>query len=200
MFSGNDVGAMSLTKLGSGVGLLGYYMYHGGSNPDSKLSTLQESRATGYLNDLPEINYDFNAPIRQYGTISDNYREIRLLAYFLQDFGADLAVLPADIDPDFVKPGDTHTLRVSVRHDDTHGYVFVNNYQRRLTMDDHKDVVLEGKTKGEPVRFPKTDIASGEYAFYPYNMKLKNAVLVSALATPLCKLSCKDEDVYVFLR
>ena len=81
---------MSLTKLGSGVGLLGYYMYHGGSNPDSKLSTLQESRATGYLNDLPEINYDFNAPIRQYGTISDNYREIRLLA-FLQDFGADLA-------------------------------------------------------------------------------------------------------------
>ena len=194
----NDVGAMSLTKLGSGVGLLGYYMYHGGSNPDSKLSTLQESRATGYSNDLPEINYDFNAPIRQYGTISDNYREIRLLAYFLQDFGADLAVLPADIDPDFVKPGDTHTLRVSVRHDDTHGYVFVNNYQRRLTMDDHKDVVFEGKTKGEPVRFPKTDIASGEYAFYPYNMKLKNAVLVSALATPLCKLSCKDEDVYVF--
>ena len=90
----------------------------------------------------------------------------------MQDFGADLAVLPADIDPDFVKPGDTHTLRVSVRHDDTHGYVFVNNYQRRLTMDDHKDVVLEGKTKGEPVRFPKTDIASGEYAFYPYNMKL----------------------------
>ena len=29
-------------------------------------------------------------------------------------------------------------------------------------------------------------------------MKLKIAVLVSALATPLCKLSCKDEDVYVF--
>ena len=54
---------------------------------------------------LPEINYDFNAPIRQYGTISDNYREIRLLAYFLQDFGGDLAVLPADIDPEFVKPG-----------------------------------------------------------------------------------------------
>ncbi len=215
--TGNDIGAMSLTKLGSGVGLLGYYMYHGGSNPDSKLSTLQESRATGYANDLPEINYDFNAPIRQYGTISDNYREIRLLAYFLQDFGADLAVLPADIDPEFVKPGDSHTLRLSARHDDTHGYVFVNNYQRRQTMDVHKDVVLEGKTSGEPIRFPKTDIASGEYAFYPYNMKLGESTLVSALATPLCKLSCglsdksgacedecaekdavKKENVYVF--
>ena len=60
---------MSLTKLGSGVALLGYYMYHGGSNPKGKLSTLQESRETGYLNDLPEVNYDFNAPVRQYGAI-----------------------------------------------------------------------------------------------------------------------------------
>ena len=196
--TGADVGAMSLTKLGSGVGLLGYYMYHGGSNPDGKLSTLQESRETGYLNDLPEINYDFNAPIRQFGTISDNYREIRLLAYFLQDFGDDLAVLPADIDPEFVKPGDTHTLRVSIRHDDTHGYIFVNNYQRHLTMDDHNGVVLEGKTNGAPVIFSATDIKSGEYAFYPYNMKLGEHLLVSALATPLCKLEVGGEDVYVF--
>ena len=210
--TGPDVGAMSLTKLGSGVGMLGYYMYHGGSNPDSKLSTLQESRATGYLNDLPEINYDFNAPIRQYGTISDTYREIRLLAYFLQDFGADLAVLPADIDPEFVKPGDSHTLRLSTRHDDTHGYIFVNNYQRRHIMDAHENVVLEGKTAGVPVRFPATNIAPGEYAFYPYNMKLGESTLVSALATPLCKLLCnvsdkndiceeeraKRENVYVF--
>ena len=52
---GCDVGAMSTVKMGSGAGLLGYYMYHGGSNPKGKLSTLQESRATGYLNDLPEI-------------------------------------------------------------------------------------------------------------------------------------------------
>ena len=201
--TGTDIGAMSLTKLGSGVGLLGYYMYHGGSNPDSKLSTLQESRATGYLNDLPEINYDFNAPIRQYGTISDNYREIRLLAYFLQDFGADLAVLPADIDPEFVKPGDSHTLRLSTRHDDTHGYVFVNNYQRRHEMDAHENVVLEGKTAEGSVRFPATNIAPGEYAFYPYNMKLGKSTLVSALATPLCKLIDKTsagekETTYVF--
>ena len=78
---------------------------------------------------------DVNAPIRQFGTVSETYREIRLLAYFLQDFGGDLAVLPANIDPEFVKPGDAHTLRMSIRHDDSHGYIFVNNYQRRLTMD-----------------------------------------------------------------
>lgn len=195
---GKDIGAMSLTKLGSGVGLLGYYMYHGGSNPEGKLSTLQESRETGYLNDLPEINYDFNAPIRQYGTISDNYREIRLLAYFLQDFGEDMAVLSADIEPEFVKPKDTHTLRLSCRHDDTHGYIFVNNYQRRLTMDRHQDVVLEGKIKDGSVYFPKTDIEAGEFEFFPYNMKLGDAVLESALATPLCCLNSSEGNVYVF--
>lgn len=62
-------------------------------------------------------------------------------------------MLPADIDPEFVKPGDTHTLRMSIRHDDSHGYIFVNNYQRRLTMDAHKGVVLEGKTARAPVVF-----------------------------------------------
>ncbi len=31
--SGTDIGAMSFTKLASGVNLLGYYMYHGGTNP-----------------------------------------------------------------------------------------------------------------------------------------------------------------------
>lgn len=196
--SGPDIGAMSLAKLGSGVALLGYYMFHGGSNPDGKRSTLQESRETGYLNDLPEINYDFNAPIRQYGTISDNYREIRLLAYFLQDFGEDLAVLPADIEPAFVKPGDTHTLRLSCRHDDTHGYIFVNNYQRRLQMDEHRGVVLEGKRAGEPVHFPAIDIKPGEYGFYPYGMKLGNATLARALATPLCRLKTSAGDVFIF--
>lgn len=209
--AGPDIGAMSLTKLGSGVGMLGYYMYHGGSNPESRFYTLQESRATGYYNDLPEINYDFNAPIRQYGTISDSYREIRLLAYFLQDFGADLAMIPAEIYPEFVKPWDMHTLRVSCRHDEKHGYIFINNYQRRYVMDAHRNVVLEagrcdveekfragkGVTDGTVI-FPPVDIASGEYVFFPYNMELDDAILICALATPLCRLKTAMGNVYVF--
>ena len=66
-----DIGAMSLAKLGSGVNLLGYYMYHGGTNPEGKRTTLQESRATGYLNDLPVLSYDFSAPVREYVQMSD---------------------------------------------------------------------------------------------------------------------------------
>ena len=73
-----DIGAMTLAKLGSGVNLIGYYMYHGGTNPQGKLSTLQESRETGYLNDLPVFSYDFAAPIREYGQMSETLNEIKL--------------------------------------------------------------------------------------------------------------------------
>ena len=48
----NDTMALALCKLASGANLLGYYMYHGGTNPDGVLSTLQESIATGYPNDV----------------------------------------------------------------------------------------------------------------------------------------------------
>ena len=195
---GKDIGAMSTTKLASGVALLGYYMYHGGSNPKGKLSTLQESRATGYANDLPEINYDFNAPVRQYGTISDNYKEIKLLSLFLKDFGEDMAALPAEIPDETIKPEDMHSLRSSCRHDDSHGYVFFNNYQRHRTMDAHKQVVFEGICAGENVAFPAVDLESGAYGFFPYNMKLGKAVLTSALATPLCRLTGGTDDTFVF--
>lgn len=196
--TGKDIGAMSLAKLGSGAALLGYYMYHGGSNPEGKLSTMQESSGTGFNNNLPEINYDFKAPIRQFGTISDSYREIRLLAYFLQDFGADIAELKAEIMPENVKPGDTHTLRLSCRHDNGHGYVFFNNYQRRQRMDVHNNVELCGICDMGNVTFPPITIEDGVYGFFPYRMKLGQALLHSALATPLCKLHTDLGDIYVF--
>lgn len=196
--TGKDLGAMSLTKLGSGVALLGYYMYHGGSNPKGKLSTLQESTDTGYLNDLPEINYDFNAPIRQYGQISDSYREIKLLAYFLKDFGEDFATLISEIPGPRIKPEDLETLRVAIRHDDTHGYVFYNNYQRRRTMMDHFQVKLKGIRKNGDIEFPLIDIISGSYGFFPYHLKLGEHLLISAIATPLCEINTEGEKVYVF--
>lgn len=194
--TGQDIGAMSLTKLGSGVALLGYYMYHGGSNPVGKFSTLEESRATGSPNDLPAINYDFCAPIRQYGQISDTYREIKLLALFLRDFGQDMAILPAQIDSVSVNPEDTETLRLAWRHNEEGGFVFFNNYQRKRAMSQHIGVRLSGRCHS-PVEFPATDILSGEYGFFPYRWSLGEATLVSALATPLCRLK-GEEDFYVF--
>lgn len=199
---GKDIGAMTIVKLGSGVSLIGYYMYHGGSNPRGRLSTLQESRATGYLNDLPEINYDFRAPIRQYGQISDTYKEIKLLALFLSDFGEDLAALPEEIDPKNVSPEDMHTLRTAWRHDETHGYVFFNNYQRGRRMDSRSQAVLEGRCR-DTVYFPEMEIPSGAYGFFPYHMKMqaedgKETELICGLASPLCMLRGGGEEAAVF--
>lgn len=195
---GSDIGAMSLVKLGSGVNLLGYYMYHGGTNPKGKLTTLQETRATGYPNDLPELSYDFRAPLREYGQISSTFKEIKLLTSFIHDFGADLCEMPAYIpESNPLKPTDNTNLRTSYRHNGESGYVFVNNYQRRREMASHKGIVLSTKLEKETITFPAIDIEDKEYFFFPFNMKLGNMLLKTALATPLCRLD-NEEQTYIF--
>ncbi len=197
--TGKDTGAMSLVKLASGANLLGYYMYHGGSNPEGKLSTLEENRAIGGYNDLPTINYDFNAPLRQYGGMSESFKEIKLLAMFLEEWGADLAPLDATIIPDDLKPEDMEHIRFSYRGDDNHGYVFYNNYQRMRQMNAHENVVFKVPLGDGSLDFPAIDVESGEYGFFPYNMKLGDTTLISAVATPLCSLREKDGSIsYVF--
>lgn len=182
-----DIGAMSLVKLGSGVTLLGYYMYHGGTNPKGKLSTLQESKETGYPNDLPEFSYDFRASIREFGQMSGTLKELKLLAMFIADFGSEICLMPAHISKDNPEnPEDLTSLRYSLRHDGKKGYIFVNNYQRHYKMAEHKGVSLKAKLDKETIEFPEIDIKDGDFFFYPFNMQVSNATLKSALATPLC--------------
>lgn len=214
--SASDIGAMSLAKLGSGVNLLGYYMYHGGTNPGGKLSTLHETKESGSINDLPELSYDFRAPVREWGQLSETYREIKLLALFLHDFGSGLCGMPADIPADNpLRPTDRARVRYSYRHRDGSGYLFVNNYQRRQVQADHERLVfslpsgksgslLSGLLAPAPsgpgsvrMAFPPIDIRNGDYFFLPFNMKVGNALLETALVTPLCVLRRK-RPVYVF--
>lgn len=194
--SGRDIGAMSLAKLGSGVNLLGYYMYAGGTNPKGILTSLQETKATGYPNDLPELSYDFQAPIREYGQISDTFKEIKLLAMFVKDFGEELCKMPAVIPEDNPNtPYDCVHLRYSYRHNGKNGYVFINNYQRHQRMEEHKEVELFVELEKETIKFPKFDVADKEYFFYPICMPIGQARLKAALATPLCLLNQKS---YIF--
>jgi beta-galactosidase len=192
----SDIGAMSLVKLGSGVNLLGYYMYVGGTNPKGKLTSLQESRATGYPNDLPELNYDFRAPIREYGQISETYKELKLFAMFLHDFGTEICDMPAYIpDSNPLYPTNFTDLRTSVRHNGKSGYLFVNNYQRRYSMKEHKHTALQVDLNNEKITYPPVDILDKDYFFFPFHMKIGNAILKTALATPLCIL---NNHTYVF--
>lgn len=194
--TGPDIGAMSLAKLGSGVNLLGYYMYAGGTNPKGVLTSLQETKATGYPNDLPELSYDFQAAIGEYGQISDTYKEIKLLAMFIHDFGEAFCEMSPVIPKDNPStPYDVSHLRYSYRHNGHSGYVFVNNYQRHYKMSEHKAVTLSLELDKDVIVFPTFDVADKEFFFYPFHMPIGNAILESALATPLCVL---NQQSYVF--
>ncbi len=89
--SADDIAAMMPVMLGSGVNLYGSYMFHGGENPDGKLTTLQETLATHYANDLPEKTYDFQAPIGEFGDERESLLKLKTWNYFLNDFGSTLA-------------------------------------------------------------------------------------------------------------
>lgn len=195
--TGRDIGAMSLTKIGSGANLLGYYMYSGGTNPKGRFSTLQESREAGDINDLPEFSYDFRAPIREYGQPGETYREIKLLSMFLRDFGAKLSLMDANIpETNPLHPENTGDLRISVRRRGNSGYVFVSNYQRRQKQAEHLAEILTVSLENGSITFPPTDIRDGDYFFLPFNMPIGGAVLKTALATPLCVLNDRTYFFY----
>jgi len=119
-----DVAALALTKLGSGSAWQGYYLYHGVVQQPGELSGTQESQDTGYPNDLPLIDYDFFAPIGSHGQLREHYHLLRQQHLFLEQYGRDLAVLPATIPPDVAG-----APRWSVRGGDDAGFLFVNNHQ-----------------------------------------------------------------------
>ncbi len=184
-----DVEATALVKLGSGSTLLGYYMYHGGVNPEGKRTTLMESQDTGYWNDMPVKNYDFQAPLGQYGQIREQYNLLRRLHLFLHEWGPDLAEMPVTM-PDQRPHGknDFDTLRWSVRSDGRSGFVFVNNYQRLQDMPSKKDVQFVIHLPSGSITFPQqpVTIPSDVCLVWPFNLDLGHGVrLAWATVQPL---------------
>ncbi len=184
-----DAEATTLIKLGSGSTLPGYYMYHGGVNPEGQLSTLMESQATGYWNDMPVKNYDFQAPLGQYGQIREQYYLLRRLHLFLHEWGPILAEMPATM-PDQRPLGknDFDTLRWSARSDGKSGFIFVNNYQRHQEMPPKTNVQFTINLPCGPVTFPQAPITipSDACFVWPFNLDLGDGVrLAWATAQPL---------------
>lgn len=198
-----DVVAPVITKLGSGSNLPGYYMYHGGSNPAGKYTTLQESQATGYPNDLPVLSYDFQAPIGEFGQLRGQYHALRLVHLFLQDFGEDLAPLPA-IFPEKLPLGldDRETLRWAVRSDGQCGLIFINNYQRVEGLPEKAGVQIRLRLKGEDLILPSepVTIRQGAAMFWPFYFDLDGIRLKYATAQPVCRLKMEGETGFVFAR
>ena len=161
-----DTYSMALVKLGSGSNLLGYYMYHGGTNPEGRLHTLNEvqtSPATAN-NDMPVCTYDFQAPLGEFGQANESYYRLRPLHLFMQDYGELLAPMEASFpSPQNVQKGDDSALRWAYRSKDGKGFVFINNYERLQNLSAKKNVELE--VCG--VKLPKLTVPAGCMAVFP---------------------------------
>lgn len=177
-----DTYALSLVKLGDGNNLPGYYMYHGCTHKIGRLSTFQESKATGYPNDYSILSYDFQAPVSEFGETRESYRLLNILHLFLQDFAETFAPLVAVDSLEAVDRDDTASLRYGMRTDGESGFVFVNHYQRLTKLSDVKDVVIDTGS----VVFPKIDVCGDISFFMPFNMEWKTLKLKYATAQPVC--------------
>ncbi|HPU57645.1 MAG TPA: beta-galactosidase, partial [Verrucomicrobiota bacterium] len=189
-----DAESTTLVKLGSGSTSPGYYMYHGGVNPEGRLTTLQESQATGYWNDMPVKNYDFQTALGEYGQVRPQYHSLRRLHLFLRDFGARIANMPAAM-PDRRPNGrdDVETLRWSVRSDGRSGFVFVNNYERLRDLPAKEGVQFRVILPGGALLFPETPVRvpANECFFWPFRFDLGGVELEWATAQPLAAI---DEE------
>ncbi len=170
----DDIAAMFPVMLGSGVNLYGTYMLQGGENPDGKLTTLQESQATGYPNDLPIKSYDFQAPLGEFGQERASFRKLKVFQYFVNDFGWYLAPMvvhaPAKVP---ANPSDFAVARASVRSKGDSGFIFFNNYVRNYSMPARRSAQFEIQLPGEILVIPRrpVNIPSGAYFIWPFNLR-----------------------------
>lgn len=194
-FTNGDIDAMQYVVMGKGANMLGYYMYHGGSHPVGKLTTLEDTY------DYPKISYDFLAALGEYGKPQPWYHSLRVLHLFLQDFGETLApmfpVLPSRWP---ASPADSDTLRCSVRVHGSSGFLFFNNYHRGMPMKHLGPLQFQVKLHNEVLVLPQAPVTipSDTYAIWPMNLPLEDALLKYATVQPLCRLNVDDGSHYFF--
>jgi hypothetical protein len=197
-----DVPATIPVMIGSGVNLLGYYMYQGGENPNGRLTTLQESQRTGYPNDLPVKGYDFQGPLGEFGEMHAELRELKLDNYFLQDYGAKIALARA-VAPDRQPsgPADFSILRASARMDGQSGFLFVNNYIRERELSSRPGAQFEIHVPGKTLLVPSKPITipANSYFYWPINLDLDGVTLRYATAQPILKIHSSGET-YAFFK
>lgn len=175
----DDAYSLAIVKLGSGSNLLGYYMYHGGTNPEGVLHTLNECQTSPGTanNDLPVCTYDFQAPLGEFGQRNQQYYRLRPIHLFMQDWGEELATMEATFPtPQDLKKGEDSQLRWSIRSKGEEGkegkagkqtgFVFINNYERFANLGEKKNVQIEACG----VKLPKMTIPGGCMAILPVNV------------------------------
>ncbi len=185
-----DTEALCVCMMGSGSAMLGYYMYHGGTNPMGKLTTMQEYNPKRESNILPICSYDFQAILRENGDLHESYALTKRHHLFLQAFPwlADAeTVIPADSATD---PADLSTLRYAIRYreSDGAGFLFFNGHCRKRVLKEHRGMRFRLQVGERTVELPTVELKNDEIKYLPFLLPLGESLLLSANATPLCRL------------
>lgn len=196
--SEKDGYGVCFAKFASGVNWLGYYMFCGGANPNDRL--MQENRLTGYPNNYPIIDYDFQAPISRYGVCRAHGDRLRLMHLFISEFDNEICTKQVYF-PKWKSnnPNDISFLKCSVRADENGGgYFFASTYEKGLKYNDFKDVNVTFKINDTTINLPSVDIKAGSIFFYPFNLKLGSVHFDYILAQPIAKTENGGKTVCYF--
>ena len=184
--------------VGSGTNGPGFYMYHGGTTPSVGNFFLSEGAG------LNNKSYDYQSPIGEFGNASSGFYSLKLINYFLNSYGENLAplypVLPTTNDS--IKPKNTNTLRYAVRADGNKGFVFMHNYQDHVVMSDIKNLKISVATKSGDITFPSSGtftLKAGSSAILPFNLNIDGVDIRMATVQPFCKFSNKGKKYNVFV-
>ena len=207
-----DIEAQTICMLGAGANLIGYYMYHGGVNPDGKYTTLQESKATGYANDLPVKSYDFQTCLRENGLPSESYYRLRKHHFFIKNTQELLAPAKVYLPDNISEPAsaeDMETLRAAFRYNEAAdcGFLFINNHQRKRKMTEKritpeaplKFAVPSGEGEKKQIVFDRLCVRTDAILVLPYNLP----VVIQGEELRLCRtnasfLGCFGEIYYFY--
>ena len=176
-------------RLGCGANMMGYYMYVGGTNPVGETSTYQSSG--------PRVSYDYQAPIREFGTLGTVMQETKKYNYFMNDFGTALAPAVAYLPTSNQK---RENLQWAVRSDGNAGYLFCSNYFYKHNRQDYKNVQFTVRLKDETIRIPrkKTTIKNGTYFLWPFNQHMDDVLLKYSTTQPVCSLKEGTDCTFFF--
>lgn len=200
IISAKDGYGVGFAKFASGANLLGYYMFHGGRNPNDRL--MQESRRTFYPNNYPIIDYDFQSPLSRYGEVREHGELLKLMHLFGLSFDAQIAEKQPYF-PKFTQKSltDTEFLKCSVRMDkNMSGYFFATAYERGLRFNDYRDVNVNITLGEKSVDLPQIDIKASSMIFYPFNLRLDGLCFDYVLAQPVAKIESEDEIICYFMQ
>jgi len=164
---------MANVKAGSGCNFVGYYMYHGGTNPGV------------FLNEdwCPQLSYDYQAPIGEHLQPREAYYRLRALHQTFTTFARELNAMAVSLPAEAIVPADVGSLRFSVRSDGEAGFVFINNFQDHAEVPAKEGIRFVFQTVGgRTLHIPRESeeplaIASGESCVLPFGLPFLGARL-----------------------